>query len=237
MAQKTRVWWRVAAIAASPLAHTPRWDDAVTAMRGLYKMTRKTGSPRQQSMFICTCCDFTSKKKSSFVLHVKEKHGVELWRKRNSSRFDACADLPYGLVFCTNLTFVGYFTWLHYGFKINNNCRLIQWEKDSGRSWPRHKKDACRLWQAAKECKDKSKAATSVSKAQTRSSEPSKKTSQGRRDDNQEDRNSVRPRRLILKSVFFHYFLTYFLDPHWMKLFLTRAWPFFRDKSSNRKWI
>ena len=42
------------------------------------KMSRKSGSPRQQSIFKCTYCDFISKKNSDFILHVKEKHGVEL---------------------------------------------------------------------------------------------------------------------------------------------------------------
>ena len=41
-------------------------------------MSRKSGSPRQQSIFECTYCDFVSKKNSNFVLHVKEKHGIEL---------------------------------------------------------------------------------------------------------------------------------------------------------------
>ncbi|QMU55167.1 MAG: hypothetical protein GKS07_09920 [Nitrosopumilus sp.] len=41
-------------------------------------MSRKAGSPRQQSIFKCTYCDFISKKKSNFVLHAKEKHGIEL---------------------------------------------------------------------------------------------------------------------------------------------------------------
>jgi len=41
-------------------------------------MSRKPGSPRQQSVFKCEQCDFTSKKNSHFVLHVKEKHGIEL---------------------------------------------------------------------------------------------------------------------------------------------------------------
>jgi len=42
------------------------------------KMSRKAGSPRQQSIFKCQYCDFVSKKNSSFVLHAKEKHDVEL---------------------------------------------------------------------------------------------------------------------------------------------------------------
>lgn len=41
-------------------------------------MARKSGSPRQQSIFKCTHCDFTSKKNSHFILHVKEKHGIEI---------------------------------------------------------------------------------------------------------------------------------------------------------------
>ena len=42
------------------------------------KMSRKSGSTRQQSVFECTYCDFTTKKNSNFILHVKEKHGIEL---------------------------------------------------------------------------------------------------------------------------------------------------------------
>ena len=42
------------------------------------EMVRKSNSPRQQSVFKCTHCDFTSKTNSSFILHAKEKHGVEL---------------------------------------------------------------------------------------------------------------------------------------------------------------
>ena len=41
-------------------------------------MIRKSDLHRQQSVFKCTHCDFTSKKNSTFILHVKEKHGVEL---------------------------------------------------------------------------------------------------------------------------------------------------------------
>lgn len=41
-------------------------------------MARKSGSPRQQSILRCKYCEFTSKKNSYFVLHVKEKHGIEL---------------------------------------------------------------------------------------------------------------------------------------------------------------
>jgi len=165
-------------------------------MRGLYKMARKIGSPRQQSMFKCTYCDFTSKKNSNFVLHVKEKHGIELWGKHDSSGFDACMDLPYCLVFCTNLTFVWHPSRLTHDIKINHNCSFIQWKKDSGWSWQWYQKTTCQLRQAAKKCKDKSKTATSVSKAQTWSPGPVEKASKSRRDDNQETGNSLRPRRL-----------------------------------------
>ena len=43
-----------------------------------FNMGRKPGSPRQQSIFKCKYCDFTSKKNSHFILHSKEKHDVEL---------------------------------------------------------------------------------------------------------------------------------------------------------------
>ena len=41
-------------------------------------MARKLGSPRQQSEHKCTHCDFTTKKNSHLILHVKEKHNIEL---------------------------------------------------------------------------------------------------------------------------------------------------------------
>jgi len=41
-------------------------------------MARKPGSPRQQTIFRCHRCNFVSKRNSSFVLHMKETHGVEL---------------------------------------------------------------------------------------------------------------------------------------------------------------
>ena len=41
-------------------------------------MARKSGSPRQQSIFKCTFCDYMSKKHGSLILHVKETHDVEL---------------------------------------------------------------------------------------------------------------------------------------------------------------
>ena len=178
---------------------------------------------------------FHNKKEVQFCFACQGKTRNRTVNKHNSRVFDACIDLPYCLVFCTNPTFVWHPARLTHDIKINNHCSLIQWKKDSGWSWPRHKKDACRLWQAAKKCKDKSKAATSVSKAQTRSSESSKKTSQGRRDDHQEDRNSVRPRRVILKSVFFHYFLTHFFRPWLNEIISDVCLTFFRDKNSNRK--
>jgi len=42
------------------------------------KMARKLGSPRQQSIFKCTLCGYTSKKHGPLVLHAKEAHDVEL---------------------------------------------------------------------------------------------------------------------------------------------------------------
>ena len=41
-------------------------------------MSRKSGSVRQQPEFKCTHCDFTTKKNAYFILHAKEKHGIEL---------------------------------------------------------------------------------------------------------------------------------------------------------------
>lgn len=50
----------------------------------------------------------------------------------DSSGFDACMDLPYCLVFCTNLTFVWHPARLTHDIKINNYCSFIQWKKDPG---------------------------------------------------------------------------------------------------------
>ena len=41
-------------------------------------MARKSGSPRQQSEYKCTHCDFTSKKNAHLILHSKEKHDIEI---------------------------------------------------------------------------------------------------------------------------------------------------------------
>ena len=44
----------------------------------MYKVARKPDSPRQQPVFKCTLCDYTSKRHGSLVLHAKEAHDVEL---------------------------------------------------------------------------------------------------------------------------------------------------------------
>jgi len=41
-------------------------------------MARKSGSIRPQTEHKCPDCDFTSKKNSHFILHAKEKHGIEM---------------------------------------------------------------------------------------------------------------------------------------------------------------
>ena len=61
-----------------PLGIYSKMNDAVTAMRGLYNMARKIGSPRQQSCSNAHIVILHPKSNSNFVLHVKEKHGIEL---------------------------------------------------------------------------------------------------------------------------------------------------------------
>jgi len=41
-------------------------------------MVRKSGMTRQRKWFDCTCCTFSTQKHSSFVLHNKEEHDIEL---------------------------------------------------------------------------------------------------------------------------------------------------------------
>ena len=41
-------------------------------------MVRKLDSRIQQFIFKCEYCDFISKQNSYFILHNKEKHGIEL---------------------------------------------------------------------------------------------------------------------------------------------------------------
>jgi uncharacterized C2H2 Zn-finger protein len=40
-------------------------------------MVRKSGVHRQQKIFTCTDCNEVFKKNSLFIVHMKEKHGIE----------------------------------------------------------------------------------------------------------------------------------------------------------------
>lgn len=40
-------------------------------------MSRKSGSPRQQSIFKCYECNITFKKNANYVFHMKEEHDIE----------------------------------------------------------------------------------------------------------------------------------------------------------------